>query len=107
MVEWTRRAADLPSNIKVECILDPAIDKGYMGLCDRIRPDRFVIRVDARLSYWHVADVLIHEWAHARQFLLYGDETAEHGPEFGREFAFIYARWVLELDSSPMVGVPK
>jgi hypothetical protein len=107
LVAWTRRAADLPPSVRVRCLLKQSMPKGTMGWCRWVAPQSFCIWVDARLPFWLVCEVLLHEWAHCRQFSIFGDQVAEHGPEWGREYAYLHSRWMTEIETvrpMPIIG---
>ncbi len=103
--KWTRKAADLPRGVRVYCKLDANIDPGFLAWTARVRdnPMSYTIRVNADVSYWHCADLILHEFVHVRQWLLYGQDVSDHGPEYGREWSHVYMRWTLETPANPMV----
>jgi hypothetical protein len=107
--KWTRRAADLPKGVRVRCVLDSKIDQGYIAWTEQVNknPRSYTIRIDARVSFWHCADLLLHEFVHVRQWIHWGQDIPEHGIEYGREFAYVYQRWVLENPSSPVAAMVK
>lgn len=106
LVAWTRRAADLPPSIKVRCLLKHNMPEGTLGWCRWISPQSFCIWVDARLPFWLAVEVALHEFSHVRQFSIFGDQVAEHGPEWGREYAFVHSRWMTEIDTVRPMPAP-
>lgn len=63
--------------------------KGDIGDCD-LRRGKFFIRVSKELPVDFQVWVLIHEWAHARTWLIQDQLTDDHDAAFGVEWARCY-----------------
>jgi len=56
------------------------------GSCE-LKNDRFLIKINKKLSVEHSIDVLLHEIAHAHAW---GKDKDHHGPNWGMTYAYIY-----------------
>lgn len=59
-----------------------------LGCCYWYDDDSIEVVIARGLSYQLAAETLVHEWAHAIQYSLYGD--SDHGPEWGLIYADVY-----------------
>ena len=52
----------------------------------------FIIRIEKSLAEYYALDVLCHEVAHCGEG--WGGEEDEHGPKWGKNFSFVYRKFL-------------